>query len=524
MALFAISLGLAVALLAAQRSSLSLDAQFICALSAITISALLVYRFVVCPLVRAARDGESKLGEVSRALEDSISTSSAQTDALSSALARLKLQGLAVDRVAIISETDPRGVITQVNDNFCRISGYAREELIGKTHAIVNSKHHPKSFWVGMYETMAGGQLWQAEVCNRRKDGSLYWVQCINTAMRDKDGKLRGYLSLRMDISEARMMQARLNEQNIKLDAALKHMSQGLAMFDDNQRLVMCNEKFAAMYALPVHLTAPGTFLSSVIENHAANGTYKDGIPTEYQSEHLSKVALVPESQHELLSGKSIAVVRSAMPNGGWVSTHEDITHRRRLENRLEHLALHDGLTDLPNRILLGERFAQALTSREDGNSVSVLYLDLDRFKQVNDTLGHAAGDALLKAVAKRIQSCVRASDTVSRVGGDEFIVVQPSSAPAEAASQLAQRLISIVGAPYVILGKTVEIGVSIGISISPRDGVDQDELLHKADLALYRSKSGGRGRHSFYGPDAAAQATTEPSPASRGQKRSAMA
>ena len=167
------------------------------------------------------------------------------------------------------------------------------------------------------------------------------------------------------------------------------------------------------------------------------------------------------------------------------MSTHEDITHRIRLEDRIKHLALHDGLTDLPNRVLLRDRLEQALAAAQPGESVSVLYLDLDRFKQVNDTLGHAAGDALLIAVAARIRSCVRKTDTVARIGGDEFIVVQVSTDPLNEAALLAERFVETISAPYEILGHQVHVGVSIGIAIAPRDGTGKEQLLHHADLAL---------------------------------------
>jgi diguanylate cyclase (GGDEF)-like protein len=187
------------------------------------------------------------------------------------------------------------------------------------------------------------------------------------------------------------------------------------------------------------------------------------------------------------------------MQTGGWVSTHEDITHRMRLEERIAHLAMHDDLTDLPNRVLLRERFQQALAARQGQESTAVLYLDLDRFKQVNDTFGHAVGDALLKSVSDRINSCVRKTDTVARIGGDEFIVVQSSADPDEEAATLAERLIKRVSLPYVLGESTVEIGVSIGIAVAPRDGADQDQLMHNADLALYRSKAQGRGTYHFF-------------------------
>jgi diguanylate cyclase (GGDEF)-like protein/PAS domain S-box-containing protein len=461
-------------------------------------SAPLLYFWIVRPFVTAALRANAELTTTAARLDEALRAKCDQSDALEQALARLRLQQHILDRLAILSETTPRGEIVEVNDNFCRISGYTRGELIGRTHSVVNSGHHPKAFWTDMFATMAKGEVWQGEVCNRRKDGSTYWVRCFNAAIRDRGGKLMGYMSLRVDITEMKEIQTRLSEQNMKLDAALSHMSQGLVMFDDQQKLVMCNEKYAEMYGLPENLCAPGTPLTAVIGNHVATNVYRDGMPDDYLPERIADVALVRESMHVLTNGNSLAVVRSKMPGGGWVSTHEDITHRRKLEERVAHLAMHDGLTDLPNRVLLRERLASALDTRKDGESVAILYLDLDRFKDVNDTLGHPVGDALLKAVAERIKGCVRKSDTVARIGGDEFVVVHCCSDPMSESAFLAERLIERISAPYVIDGHAIGIGVSIGIAVAPADGTEQELLVHVADAALYRSKRGGRGTYHF--------------------------
>lgn len=491
-AIFAVSALLAAAL-SLGGLDLSLTAyQLLSAALLAAVSAAVVHIWVAKPLGAVV----CRANEAAAAAEQSLTTQGA---ALAVALERLKLQTSIIDRIAIISETDIRGVITQVNDNFCRVSGYTREELVGKTHAVVNSGFHPKSFWNDMFSVLAKGDVWQAEVRNRAKDGSHYWVHCINTAVNGSDGVLQGYLSLRMDITENKRQQAELSAQNLKLDAALEHMSQGLVMFDADQKVVICNDKYAQMYALPPNLCEPGTPLAAILEHRFAKGIYQDEAPAEYRPENVRGVSSVAESVHKLASGQSITVVRRPMKNGGWVSTHEDITHRLRLEDRIAHLALHDGLTDLPNRTLLRERLEQALLSAHAGESVAVLCLDLDHFKEVNDTLGHAVGDTLLQTVAERLKSCVRRTDTVARIGGDEFVVVQVSADPIKEAAILSERFLAKVTAPYEISGHHVVIGTSIGIAVSPRDGSDYDTLLQNADIALYRSKTAGKGIYHFF-------------------------
>jgi diguanylate cyclase (GGDEF)-like protein len=190
------------------------------------------------------------------------------------------------------------------------------------------------------------------------------------------------------------------------------------------------------------------------------------------------------------------------MPDGGWVATHEDITEQRQSEVKIEYMAHHDSLTDLANRVLLNERLEQALGHRIHREEiVAVHHLDLDHFKAVNDTFGHLAGDKLLKIVAGRLRGLVRDTDTIARMGGDEFVIVQgPIRDPAEATS-LAQRIIALISEPYDIDGHQAIIGASIGIAVGPSDGLRPDKLLRNADLALYRAKGDGRGQFRFFEP-----------------------
>jgi diguanylate cyclase (GGDEF)-like protein len=184
------------------------------------------------------------------------------------------------------------------------------------------------------------------------------------------------------------------------------------------------------------------------------------------------------------------------LPDGGGVATHEDVSEQRRIEARMQHMAHHDALTDLPNRVLLRERLEDAL---KGSAPVAVLWLDLDRFKEVNDTLGHATGDALLKAVTERLLGCVRDRDTVARLGGDEFAVIQTGAGQPLGATTLALRIIEAISAPYQINDQQVVVGASVGISVAPDDATDADQLLRNADLALYRAKNEGRGTYRFF-------------------------
>jgi PAS domain-containing protein len=190
-----------------------------------------------------------------------------------------------------------------------------------------------------------------------------------------------------------------LKLQNIQFDAALPNMSQGLCMFDAEQRLVVCNDRYLHLYGLlREQVTLGKTTLRDIVQMRIDNGLYAGATPAEYMRERIAPVLAASDVTHVLSDGRVIAISRRPMPNGGWVATHEDITERRRSEAKIAHMARHDALTDLPNRVLMREKLEDALTGeRHEDRSLAVLMLDLDSFKEVNDTLGHPAGDALLK-------------------------------------------------------------------------------------------------------------------------------
>jgi diguanylate cyclase (GGDEF)-like protein len=179
-----------------------------------------------------------------------------------------------------------------------------------------------------------------------------------------------------------------------------------------------------------------------------------------------------------------------------------DISERLAAEKTIRHLAHHDGLTGLPNRALLNERLEQALVRVRRGETLAVHLLDLDHFKNVNDTLGHPAGDRLLRQVADRLRTIVRETDTIARMGGDEFVVLQVALSEPADATILAQRIIEVLGEPFIIDGRHVVIGASLGIALGPADGVSPDQLMRNADLALYRAKGKGRGMYRFFEPE----------------------
>ena len=296
---------------------------------------------------------------------------------------------------------------------------------------------------------------------------------------------------------------ADLHAQNMRFNAAVSNMSQGLVMFDSDSRLLICNSRYAEMYRLRPDDIRPGLALRALLERRAAAGSFSGDVDQYLEGVSVAIKAGTTTSQFvELDDGRTIAVVNVPMAGGGWVATHEDITERRRSEMQIAHMARHDALTDLPNRVLLRERLADALVHVERGQRLAVLCLDLDHFKNVNDSLGHPIGDELLRAVAGRLRACVRETDTISRVGGDEFAIIQTDITDATDAERLALRLSEVISAPYDLQGHMVVTATSIGIAVAPVDGIEANELLKNADMALYGAKADGRGVYRFFEPN----------------------
>ncbi len=313
---------------------------------------------------------------------------------------------------------------------------------------------------------------------------------------------VKAVLGYRDSLVLSRQLAEAAETEHQRLLAAVGHMPIGLCMFDANQRLFICNARYTEMYRLPSELSRPGTPLADMLEARIEGGLYSGSDPQRYASALLRTVSegRPALTLAEMNDGRVFSIIHQPMKTGGWVSTHEDVTERRKAEARIHHMARHDPLTDLPNRRLFRERVDHGLKRIAREGSLAVLCVDLDRFKSVNDTLGHPVGDLLLKVVAARLRSCVGETDTVARFGGDEFAIVQIGAASQPAgATALAERIIDVLSAPYEVDGHNVVIGASVGIAIAPIDGQTADQLMRNGDMALYRSKCDGRGTYRFF-------------------------
>ena len=314
-----------------------------------------------------------------------------------------------------------------------------------------------------------------------------------------------GWVATHEDITERRSSQDELHRRTLHFDAAVANMSQGLCMFSADERMIVCNLNYLAIFGMSPNFVKPGVSLYDVLQHSVDMNIASANVEELYRIRREVIAAKQPTTYSETLAdGRIIDIWHRPMADGGWVSTYEDVTERRQAESRIAYMATHDPLTDLPNRSFLRGRLSQMLlaAAKEEATGVgrlsALLLLDLDRFKEINDTLGHAAGDRLLRIVAERLRNLVGREDLVARLGGDEFAILL-SVDGAGAAADLSQRIIDALIAPYDLEGHQANIGASIGISLAPTDGLDSEGLLRCADLALYRAKSQGRGGFAFF-------------------------
>ena len=321
----------------------------------------------------------------------------------------------------------------------------------------------------------------------------------IQTGGRDETGELLCALDTMQGSIAAGLAQVRglmdeqtsshagqIARQHACFDAALSNMIQGLCLFGTDGRLAVANARFSSMFGLPT----PGTLPEEVFAGEALGE-----LLGQNEDERASFSRNLPD-------GRTIAVIRSPIDGGGWVATFEDVTEQRRGIAQLAHMVHHDALTGLPNRVLFREHLHLALARSRRGSGLAVLCVDLDRFKAVNDTLGHPVGDALLRAVSERLRGCIRESDLAARLGGDEFAIVQENASQPVDATALARRVVESLSEPFDLDGHRVVIGASVGIALNS-DGLEgADGLLKCADLALYRAKMDGRGAWAFFEAD----------------------
>lgn len=427
----------------------------------------------------------------------------------------------ALDEAVIVTIADVKGRIIFANNKFCAISGYSREEALGQDHRIVNSGAHSKSFFRSMYRLIARGGTWRGTICNKAKDGSYYWVDTTIIPQLDGSGKPKSYMGIRIDVTPQKLTEFALKEserhlldKSTQLEATLENISQGIMMIDASGIVSVINSRAIELLGLPKEImNEPIAFeeirrLLPQARNFRAEQVRVNADVPPFCEEVLH---LEPVCERQLPDGTILKIQTVALPDGGTVQTYTDVTERRKHEERVLHVALHDALTGLANRPALLGRLEHAWAEAKGGGPhFAILMLDLDGFKSINDSLGHPAGDALLKAVARRLESAIGEGDFVARLGGDEFAIIQSARKAArlpgavrkgarDDAVVLASRILDAFTEPFAFNGHTAFVGTSIGASLAPADANDPADLLKKADLALYEAKAAGRGGYRFF-------------------------
>ncbi|MCP5268754.1 MAG: EAL domain-containing protein [Zoogloeaceae bacterium] len=423
---------------------------------------------------------------------------SSDLKALKQAERMQRLLGKAVDQspVAVII-TDTLGITQYVNERFTLNTGYTADDVIGKRAGYQRSGQTPTEVYDGLWQTISAGREWRGELLNRRKSGELYWDAVRIVPLANTAGKITHYLSIQEDIS-----QRKKDEETIRLWATVfENSGEAVVITDRDNRIVSVNQAFTDITGY-----APG----EVIGQNPAKFSSGRHDP-DFFKEMWRRLNSYGHWQGEIWDRRKSGEVYpkwlgiSAVRDGNDCVTHyvaifSDISERKEAQERIEYLARHDPLTGLPNRMLLTDRAEQALASADRARSkLALLFLDLDRFKTINDSLGHAVGDALLMEVTARLQASVRETDTISRLGGDEFVVVVTDLHDDETVVHVARKILDVTQQPFEIAGHRFSISVSIGITMFPADGRDFDTLLKKADTAMYHAKDAGRSTYRFF-------------------------
>ena len=413
---------------------------------------------------------------------------------------------------------DPEGRVTHWNGGAEKLMGYSAEEMVGKrfVEALNMSLENVARHAEGVETAIREGRF-AAEYLSRRKNMDSFWAHMTISPVRDEDGTLIGLAHVSQDITARKVDSERILTMSRNLDAALSHMSQGLCLFDRDEKLILANGRFGEFYGLDRALATPGTSFRTLIsaiferlDGHAPS-------PEKLEEAHAYHRAIITQPGggtvvSELIEDRPVAISHRPMPDGGWVTTLDDMTQQRVAEQRIAHMARYDELTALPNRQHFADKLdAELARANREGEQVAVSVIDLDRFQDLNDLHGHGVGDAALKILGERLtRMAFDDRRFVSRLGGDEFGAIRRFvRGEGETAFHESMRILHTgITAPMQIDGVEISLAACLGVAIYPRDGVTREALLNNADMALQRAKAPGAEPICLY--DAADEAARD--------------
>jgi diguanylate cyclase (GGDEF)-like protein/PAS domain S-box-containing protein len=413
----------------------------------------------------------------------------------------------AATRVSIIA-SDPDGTITVFNAGAERMLGYTADEMIGKRTLL--DLHDPSELdehaaglehefhrAIGGFDVLAMRAaifgLEEREWTFVKKNGETATVHVAVTAIRGEDGPITGFLHVATDVTARKHAEEMLRKQSAAMQASMD----GMGILNERLDFTYANEALARLFGFNGAHDIVGKNLCDLYEPPE-----QVRFVTIIMPQVLQRGRWRGEASGWRRDGAQFPqeISLTLLDGGGFVCVVRDITERTYAEEQIKHLAYHDALTGLPNRLLFKDRVTVALShAQRDSSRLAVLFLDLDRFKVINDSLGHNIGDQLLQAVASRVQSCVRDSDTLARLGGDEFTLLLPGLSRSDDAAPVADKILDAVRLPFHIEGREFYITTSIGISLYPEDGSDAESLIKNADTAMYQAKEQGRDNYQLF-------------------------
>jgi len=426
---------------------------------------------------------------------------------------QLALQSAALEAAAnAIVITDYEGTIVWVNRAFTIMTGYSKEEVLGKTHRLLKSGEQNQSYYADLWATISTGKVWKGEIVNRRKDGTTYTEEMtITPVARDvRNPANRYFVAIKQDITRRKRIDQALRQAEEKYRAIFEDAVVGIFQSTLGGRYINVNPAMAHMlgYDSPRELMAGITDISQQVYVDPARREELKRLLREQEIVKNFECAVYRKDGRKIWFSANVRAISKDGVHVGYEGTNEDITARKIAEERVQYLAYYDGLTGLPNRTLLQDRLAKTLAgARRQKDKVALLFVDLDGFKNINDSLGHPIGDLLLQEIAARLKTWGREQDTVARLGGDEFLIMLTDIKDVPDVAVAAERLMDAMTAAFVVQGHSLSIGCCIGISIFPEHGADGETLIRRADAAMYNAKDYGRNNFRFFTEDMNAQA-----------------